>query len=176
MSAWIVEKKHVTYLAAMATKTVGGQESLTWEYKGETHTLPTRTKRNLPFKSNPHAVKLATKLWSENRESVAARYSGSCADDLPGDRVRRITRKDVAEQTAHEFNAAQVIKSCNCLEYQSCEHEGWEGSEACAIVTALREKALRVALPDRKPSEEDAEDTIRASPAYGLAVWGSPEL
>lgn len=46
----------------------------------------------------------------------------------------------------------QVIKACDCLEYQSCEHPEWEQSEACKLLKAIREAAIG-ALPGYSEAE-----------------------
>jgi hypothetical protein len=98
-------------------------------------------------------------LWKENMISVAHRYSGP-VEELPGDRYVEdgITKPDVAAQAVIAFNAVQVLKACNCLEYQSCEHPGWEASEAHAFLQALKDKA------------------VRALPGYETARWGAPRF
>lgn len=45
-----------------------------------------------------------------------------------------------------DVSAEQIITACDCLAYQSCEHPGWDSSEAKAIVDATRTTALRVIL------------------------------
>ena len=43
--------------------------------------------------------------------------------------------------TGH-LSHADVIRACDCLDYQSCEHDGWERSEAYAILQAIRNRAV----------------------------------
>jgi hypothetical protein len=42
--------------------------------------------------------------------------------------IGRPTRQSAAR--CWLFDPVQVLKSCDCYEYQSCEHDGWEDSEA----------------------------------------------
>jgi len=51
----------------------------------------------------------------------------------------------------------QVLKSIDCLDYQSCEHPGWAASEAKAFIDRLQSAA------------------IHALPGYEAAIWGAPE-
>lgn len=53
----------------------------------------------------------------------------------------------------HPFPWVQIVKAARCLDYQSCEHPGWEGSEACRIVQAI------------------LSDTSRDLPGYDEAQW-----
>ncbi|VGO12402.1 hypothetical protein PDESU_00954 [Pontiella desulfatans] len=153
MSAYIVAKEHVAYLAAMAMagtgKPYGG--GLEW-YHGES------SRDCIREGELTAAVEAANMLWKENMISVAHRYSDP-VEELPGDRYVEddITEADVAfQQATVAFEPVQVLKSCNCLEYQSCEHPGWEASEAHAFLQALKDKA------------------VRALPGYERARWGAP--
>ncbi len=55
----------------------------------------------------------------------------SCPDTLS--RYKRLT-------------PVEVLKACSCYEYQSCEHDGWERSEAFRLIEAIRHAAI-AALP-----------------------------
>jgi hypothetical protein len=37
----------------------------------------------------------------------------------------------------HAFSPVQIIKAARCLRYQSCEHPGWEESQACKLLAAI---------------------------------------
>jgi hypothetical protein len=37
----------------------------------------------------------------------------------------------------HPFSQVQIIKAAHCLRYQSCEHPGWEKSDACKLLEAI---------------------------------------
>jgi hypothetical protein len=81
-------------------------------------------------------------------------------EDLPGDRYVEggIAKADIESAAALPFEALQVLKACACYAYQSCEHSGWEASEAHAFIQALKDKA------------------VRTLPGYGDAVWGAPDV
>lgn len=73
------------------------------------------------------ALHLGRMLLSENIASVAHRYRlGADSEELQGYEAQ------VAEYAFEPVAAspAQVLKAIACLEYQSCEHPGWDGSEA----------------------------------------------
>jgi hypothetical protein len=37
----------------------------------------------------------------------------------------------------HPFSQVQIIKAARCLRYQSCEHPGWETSDACKLLEEI---------------------------------------
>lgn len=96
-------------------------------------------------------AELGRLLWAENMASVTARYPdtvvvGGPQDgavklaDLPGtigESYQYETHRDVALPSA-----VAVLKLCGCYDYQSCEHEGWEASEARKVVEAIRDTGI----------------------------------
>jgi len=101
---------------------------------------------------NPHEV--GQMLWHENHVSVNYRY---------GERTLTPPYKFEAEPNK-AIDPVVVIKQINCLDYQSCEHEGWRTSAACRFLTDLTSKLeAKLGLPD---------DKIHALPAYTAAPWG----
>ncbi len=78
----------------------------------------------------------ARMLETENWRSVSYRYQDAAemwsAPDP--DRAHRMTLN---------VKPIQVIKALNCYEYQSCEHPGWEGSEAHKFCRRLMSEAIR---------------------------------
>lgn len=87
---------------------------------------------------DPHnAVAEARMLWLENQRSIHYRYDDS--DDYGN--VPDITKKEQLGEY-EEFNPDQVIMSCGCYSYQSCEHPEWESSEAKCLVDKIKEEAI----------------------------------
>lgn len=106
-----------------------------------------------------NAEEIGRILLEENETSVGHRYPGDHPEELPGAagetaagyRFRRYTPAIPAG-----LNVPLVIlKACHCLEYQSCEHDGWPQSTAWIIVQAIKDTAQR-ALPgyDKAPGWE----------------------
>jgi hypothetical protein len=100
------------------------------------------------------ADNLGQMLWNENHESVNARY-----------------REDT-ETLGYAFVGMEapldpvvVLKAINCYDYQSCEHDGWEGSEAKFLMDWLRERLA----PKAGLLSADAVYELRA---YSEAPWG----
>ena len=81
-------------------------------------------------------------LWNENHKSVNSRYNEKTA--VP---VYHYTGRP------NHLTPVEVLKAVACLEYQSCEHEGWGESQAKKWLAALSEAA------------------ISALPGYEAAAW-----
>jgi hypothetical protein len=47
------------------------------------------------------------------------------------------------DYTARSPPAVQIIKLCNCLDYQSCETPDWKDTRAYALLDNIRERAIR---------------------------------
>lgn len=96
-------------------------------------------------------------LLGENAASVAHRYSEP-ADDVTGYQFRQFPR---------DVSPVAILKGCDSLDYQSCEHDGWKASLAFIIVDAIKGAAI-TALPDYRDGEGwtlDREAPKRAIPA-----------
>lgn len=124
MSAFIVSKHHIDTLLSAA---------LSYQVPGiDRHT----------------ATDVGRTLWIENIRSVSDRYPAR------SDTVEIGMRR--AEIYTHRFvtvpGIGETAKLIDCLEYQSCEHDGWSRSDACAWLGLLRTALLR-ALPDYEGSQ-----------------------
>ena len=73
----------------------------------------------------------AAELYSENVRSVNHRYS---------ERTKRTGFVYVPVPT-RGMDPVQVLKLIHCLEYQSCEHKGWERSEARRFLRYVSDRA-----------------------------------
>jgi len=87
-------------------------------------------------------------LWRENVVSVAYRYS------LATRNAAELAEYE-ADVEGYDYSApdtcadcglgsAEIIDAIDCLDYQSCEHDGWSASAACALLNELR-----IAFPPR---------------------------
>ena len=72
-------------------------------------------------------------LLSENMKSVNYRYGTSDA----------ATGIDY-DSFAPDLRAIEVIKACDCLAYQSCEHPEWNESFACRFLHEVQRKAIQL--------------------------------
>lgn len=138
MSAWIVSKAHIDLLVGAALKYA--------------HSVPELVRYNaklaakLPRGCTP--TQLGQILWRENHASIAARYLGE------GDPARADAYAFAHPKQALVDDALAVLKSIDCYEYQSCEHEGWEKSGAKLFCDMLRKEA------------------VQHLPGYDNAPWG----
>ena len=155
MSAWIVSREHIDTLvtAAVALKIVGDDE----------------TDRGILGGTGSAMDRAGQLLWSENLESVAYRYPNDTGN---GDRPGPCSFTD-DQAGAYTFTArptedlAVIAKAAACLDYQSCEHPGWNLSLARAIVGDILEAiATRTGL---------APDLLNNLPGYDAAPWGIDE-
>lgn len=117
MSAFIVNDYHINALVSY----------------GIAHKAQLYTKDGWEYFNEDTAWALASRLYRANVCSVNRRY---------GERTRttgfRFQSVDVSGLTA-----ADIVKACDCLEYQSCEVGTWERSRARKTLQAIREEAVR---------------------------------
>lgn len=149
MSAWIVSKKHIDALVTAAMVGNTGRK-MRWRVPGD---VPADAyQRGEPW--GPGAAEAArasmrdmilsaagrvgAMLWNENHLSVNHRYDQS-EEEAP-----YVYEAFPASKLAPGF----VLKQLDCYEYQSCEHPGWEASEARAWCDALRQWTWdRITIP-----------------------------
>lgn len=70
-------------------------------------------------------------LHAENVKSVNYRYGSPD----PGEGA-------IYDTLAPNLSPVEVIKACQCLDYQSCEHPGWEGSWAKERLGGILQAAI----------------------------------
>jgi hypothetical protein len=73
-------------------------------------------------------------LLAENARSVASRYNEAVSNE-PAAYLYRIFIKPLS--------AVAILKAVDCLEYQSCEHDGWADSVAKSILDSIRVEAIK---------------------------------
>jgi hypothetical protein len=86
-----------------------------------------------------NADSVGAALLRENIASVSHRYADHGTDNLPGPIPNPIP-EDYIYQPCLKVDAAQVLKAIDCYEYQSCEHPGWNDSEARRFCGVLRRR------------------------------------
>lgn len=111
MSAYIVDRNHITFLLTKA------KDYRMFDGPGVTWNGKTRTE-------------VGNMLWMFNIEAVAHLYHGEPIRDLPGpgETDYRFFYPDVTP--TYEADAVQVLMSIACYRYQACEHPDWRWSEA----------------------------------------------
>lgn len=136
MSAFIVSHDHID---AIVTYAAFSRVSF-WNPEAKTRTEITMT----------NAEEIGRMLLHENERSVRGRYPDDGPGELPG---------TVGEDAAtyrfrvwqRPLKPVEVIKAVKCLEYQSCEHRGWESSLAWRICQSVKDHAI-----NRLPGYDDA--------------------
>ena len=131
MSAFIVNKAHINAMLQGAISVAQYSPNFTW-YVGN-------DKRELTAFNTDEIGQM---LSDENIKSVGYRYEDSELTNLPG----RIDVEYLIPFQHHPMGkiptAVELIKITHCYMYQSCEHEGWEGSNAKAFCKALIRKGV----------------------------------
>ena len=157
MSAYIVDREHIRYLVAAAAaqdQDHGGSMRWHWNIDREAGTMDAA---ELGPCDPEGAARVGAMLWRENVASVSFRYERDSVEELPGSGEAPYVYGEHSNSGWMEFHPAQVMKACDCLEYQSCEHPTWPKSEAHAFLTALRHRYSRL---------------VRG---YREAPWGAPK-
>ena len=125
MSAWIVTKAHIDALMTAALDY--GAINGYGTHKSELD----------------EADKIGAMLWRENHKSVNHRYN----ENIPVPEYHY-------QRRAVPLTPVEVVKAVHCLEYQSCEHKGWERSKARKFLQILTNAVLH------------------KLPGYEAAPWG----
>lgn len=127
MSAFVVSKKHIDALVTAAV-TRNAYIKIDGEW----------------VEAQPqHANLIGQTLWNENYRSVNARYNES-------------EKAPEYHWTQVNVSAVQVIKAVHCLDYQSCETDDWNTTQAYQILKAIKNVASYML-----PGYEEAQWEIR---------------
>ena len=155
MSAYIVSKSTID---AIVTYAVGGTHRVSncrpmpgdvrpGEYQRTTDYTPTQ---------------IGAALWAENARSVNYRYREDASALAYTYRPRLSASlpprgQPTAALVARTLTAMDLIKLCQCLEFQSCEHPGWKGSFAQDFL----DRTIHAAISEL--------------PGHQEAPWGLPD-
>ena len=141
MSAFIVGTDHIDFLVSAACR-----YEITY-YSGRSKSAnPIDWKRVRVDHAN--ADEIGSMLMGENLASIShLAYAPEIAQAMlqrqqaaiAGYRMRSVAI-GVPGQTA----ALDVLKAAACLRYQSCEHPGWEGSDAEQFLAVLEARAINL--------------------------------
>lgn len=138
MSAFVVGKAHIDALVAVACD---GPSDRRRRYPGDGWYGPSFVGPNGRNRARlEDASLIGGMLVAENVRSVAYRYPDDTRDTLPGP-VDRYYNDPAGYQYARPWRVPTAVETMSliaCLEYQSCEHPGWETSDARAFLDGLR--------------------------------------
>ena len=127
MSAFIIGNEHITAMLQITAPQYPGDGS-SYYYNGAA----------FPF--GGHSTEIGQKLVDENYRSVNYRYD----EDSQPHEFKYTPRRS--------FTPVEIVKLCDCYNYQTCETPDYKHTEAWAIVNALRERAIhRLAGYDDAP-------------------------
>jgi hypothetical protein len=109
------------------------------------------------YSVGPLPEEVAELLARENVKSVDYRYPRDIDEQVNEVFVKECiaAAKILNKKRPNVYTAVQVIKLCNSLDYQSCEHPGWEASNAKETLDAIVAIAIR-----NLPGYEAAEWSI----------------
>jgi hypothetical protein len=164
MSAFEVDKTHIDVLVSYALQRQAG-DTLYWYYRLNTSTAPgepvpshgdymadmARARREV---NDENAGMWGALLVAENKASVNHRY----ADD-------ELEEPYEFTQYAGTFDPVAVLAALNCYTYQSCEHDGWNDSEANAFCEALQARAI-CNLPGYDKFHGEVRDARQVGPVF----------
>lgn len=122
MSAFVVNDKHLNAL-------------ITWASLNNMrfHFASDGNRRKYDPSITEDAQALVEILYKENVRSVCARYP----QDKPEDFLPAPVYNFV-----NGMSAIQIVKACNCLDYQSCETSDWKETDAYRIVDWIQSEAI----------------------------------
>ena len=153
MSAFVVSKAHIDSIVQAAKTCNAGYRRGSLTFRGQTVDTTTGNA-------------LGRELWQENVASVLYLYPHDTMDTMPGPRGmdhESILSYHCPVFATKPFLAVAALKALDCYEYQSCEHPGWETSEAREFVERMRGCLIGM-LPgyDDAPWEIVAETRVAA--------------
>lgn len=140
MSAFIVSKTHIDLLVSAAEhygkQGYQGSRMQWWQVNGDGSYAGWRyLDANEDERDEYYTLsQLGQILVNENVASVTDRYPDTDA---------YYVMPYVHTDHGYVLSPGEVFAAIDCLDYQSCEHDGWRKSEAFAFLGALRDKVCR---------------------------------
>lgn len=158
MSAYVVDRDHIRFLVTAAQR-------MNPRYTGRFSWWSEAKQTRVSLGEDMNPSDLGQMLWNENILSVTHRYP-DCKDadgTVKYDRLPGVTNEVYLYQHPlaqgwGRIDPVAVLKACSCYEYQSCEHKGWEDSDAHNVIESIRSVA------------------ISSLPGYEDAEWGAPTI
>ena len=179
MSAYFVNRTTIDYIVALA---LWGPEAAYGKAITKPWSVPPTVARladdRLPIVSLQEAADalgrqqeaadaLGRQLWAENARSVAHRYPRAEENAENAKLAAEYTWTPCVVPSDADVGWPTTPKGLiGCLDYQSCEHPGWEASAARAFLIALYDAAVPIAAPvkvivSRCRNDEDIDNEAR---------------
>lgn len=161
MSAYVVNRDHIWFLVEAAAGHVLNENNpnaggLSWYFNGHRH--------EIPHSFHQRQAEVGQMLWDENVKSVSHRYPDCDGKELPGPIDCDFQYGQHDSKAFARISAVAVLKACDGYEYQSCEHPGWESSEAHSFLESLRHRAIGAL-----PGYDDAQWEVEFKRAHRVA-------
>lgn len=148
MSAFVVSNYHITGLLSFARSLHYGIN--VYNNKQFVCTIDRKTDIN-------EMSKIGQILLDQNYHSVNTRYKEN--DSAPAYRFKPILSR--------QFKAVEILKACNCYDYQACEDDDYDKTNAHAIIDAIRHSAI-----NRLPDYDNADGwTLREPPTKSAEIF-----
>lgn len=151
MSAFVVTEEHIRYIVNAALHPTINRHSQVSASFPDRDTGEKNSQGDSIIQTAGDQI--GQMLWAENHRSVNNRYCDSL--------MANATPIYVHKEETIPLNHAQILKAIACLEYQSCEHEGWMGSQAQQFLDRLRQFVVQTL-----PGYEEAEWAISGAATY----------
>jgi hypothetical protein len=150
-----VDREHVRYLVNAALR-LSRSDTFRWFWNID-HETGSYMSCDLPRRDRQRAAAVGQLLWNACIRSVAHRYPHDTVPDLPGPIGESYEYSTHHEDPHRVMDPVQVLKTCDCYEYQACESPEYADSEAAAFIQSLRKSA------------------VGRLPGYEEAKWGAPD-
>lgn len=144
MSAFLVSDKHINTLITYANLDRYGHQ---WKLNDG---------RTLDSKDSNDLQTAAEILKYENIRSLQARYEDRLE---PEEKEGAITFRFTP--VSPKLGAVQILKACACYDYQACESDDYDQSDAKKIVDSIRYQAIN-SLPKYEEAEWEIGEGVTA--------------
>ena len=153
MSAFVVSSDHIQYLVDAACAYSSAQSgAFTWYWQNRCWCLrefDVSDQEEL-LKPGQSPTTLGQMLWDANLQGVQAAmaHTKECqVEDLKFaalcvEQWKLLTFKHTIGGSQVPLSSVQVLKAIGCLDYQCCDHDGWEQSQAHAVLQGLKAEAI----------------------------------
>lgn len=147
MSAYVCTNKTIAALALFASAIAHGYGGIRVDPRYVDDSIADTDRDDLP-------MLYAKLLFEENAKSVAYRYREEPETYDVAEMAKAIRDYRTEQAVKGYLTPVEILKICNCVEYQSCEHPEWRESIACRLLQKVRDAA------------------VRELPGYDDAPWG----
>ena len=151
MSAFVCGPDHFKVLAIFAASRTGGYGSAHWRddprYVQGVDPEGTYAARGIHNLTSTELANLyANVLYAENIRSVGHRYAEDTLESMPG-LINKPNHIEISHndtiRAIYRLKPVELLKMCDCLEYQSCETDGYRQTVAFELLDRIRGAAIK---------------------------------